>query len=72
MGLNLSKVQSYSIFPGQIVVAQGTNVNGSQFIAHNIYSDAAYALPPAPENLQQLQGEFVKSASKIDVKLVDV
>lgn len=56
VSLNLSKLQSYSIFPGQVIIAQGTNVTGSQFVAQNIYTDATYALPPAPEKLQQLQG----------------
>lgn len=57
ISLNLTKLQSYSVFPGQVVVAQGTNITGSQFVAQNIYTDATYALPPAPEKLQQLQGK---------------
>lgn len=72
--LNLTKTQTYSIFPGQVVVAQGVNIDGTQFIAQNIYADATYALPPAPETLHQLQGKLYgrNNMNKTDSWLVGV
>lgn len=64
LSLNLSKLQSYSIFPGQVVVTQGTNVTGSQFVAQSLHTDATYALPPAPEKLHQLQGQHFRFCLK--------
>lgn len=39
--LNLTKVPSYAIFPGQIVAVQGFNPNGTNFVTQKLYSDAS-------------------------------
>lgn len=41
------------------MVVRGTNITGSQFIVQNLHGDATYALPPAPNKLQQLEGKMI-------------
>lgn len=46
--LNINKLSNYSLFPGQVVVVTGNNVNSTTFIAEKIYSDAFLDLPKEP------------------------
>ena len=45
MPLDASAVTDYSLFPGQIIMAQATNPNGSKVVATKIWSDASATLP---------------------------
>lgn len=51
--LDLSNVPKYSIFPGQVVAAEGLNVNGAKLVAKEIYCDAK---PDAPPPLKLVRG----------------
>ncbi|CAG9834964.1 unnamed protein product [Diabrotica balteata] len=46
--LNLSKLSSYSLFPGQVIAAKGNNVKNLAFVAEKIYTDAHLDLPEPP------------------------
>ncbi|XP_072388601.1 DNA polymerase alpha subunit B [Diabrotica undecimpunctata] len=50
--LNLSKLSSYSLFPGQVIAAKGNNVKNLAFVAEKIYTDAHLDLlePPLVQN----------------------
>uniref|UniRef100_A0A6P7EZK2 DNA polymerase alpha subunit B n=1 Tax=Diabrotica virgifera virgifera TaxID=50390 RepID=A0A6P7EZK2_DIAVI len=46
--LNLSKLSSYSLFPGQVIAAKGNNVKNLAFVAEKIYTDAHLDSPEPP------------------------
>ncbi|XP_057655272.1 DNA polymerase alpha subunit B [Diorhabda carinulata] len=46
--LNISKLSSYSLFPGQVVAVKGNNVKNLAFVAERLYSDAVLDLPENP------------------------
>lgn len=46
--LNISKLSSYSLFPGQVVAAKGNNVKNLAFVAEHLYADAVLDLPENP------------------------
>ncbi|CAG9813400.1 unnamed protein product [Phaedon cochleariae] len=52
--LNIQKMTKYSLFPGQVAVVQGNNVNSNTFIAENIFTDAELNLPEEPVVLNDL------------------
>jgi DNA polymerase alpha subunit B len=46
--LDISQVENFSLFPGQVIVVEGDNPLGSKLSAKQIYSDASLPLPPKP------------------------
>ncbi|KAJ4447947.1 hypothetical protein ANN_09957 [Periplaneta americana] len=46
--LDVSQVESYSLFPGQVVVVEGDNPMGNRLSAKQIHCDASLPLPPKP------------------------
>lgn len=46
--MDVSQVENFSLFPGQIIVVEGENPLGSKLCAKQIYSDASLPLPPKP------------------------
>ncbi|KDR20724.1 DNA polymerase alpha subunit B isoform X2 [Zootermopsis nevadensis] len=46
--MDLSQVENFSLFPGQIIVVEGENPLGSKLCAKQIYSDASLPFPPKP------------------------
>ena len=46
--MDVSQVETYSLFPGQVVVVEGENPVGNRLKAKRIYSNATLTLPPAP------------------------
>ena len=50
--INLSKVSEYSIFPGQIIAVEGTNLTGNLLEAKNVFSSgyASHSDPPRLKN----------------------
>ena len=48
--LDLSKLEFYSLFPGQIVGVEFTNPNGSKLVVSKLYSEIP---PPAPKPVQK-------------------
>ncbi|CAG9565352.1 unnamed protein product [Danaus chrysippus] len=55
--LDLDSVQQYSLFPGQVVVVRGINPRGNKFVAQELFSDAARAVPdPASDITNTLKG----------------
>lgn len=57
--LNLSKLPSYAIFPGQIAAIEGQGVLQLQneFVVQNLLTDASLPLPNLPQELQNLPGK---------------
>jgi len=53
--LDLSKLDSFSLFPGQIVGVECTNPNGSRIQVTKLYTEPAPALAPAPAKDQDIQ-----------------
>ncbi|CAO3678092.1 unnamed protein product [Rhizopus stolonifer] len=56
--LDLSMLENYSLFPGQIVGLQGTNRNGSTFQVESIH------LPPSPEKINPAHLNFISNEGK--------
>lgn len=50
--LDISRLQKYSLFPGQVVALRGIN-SGHEFVAQSIYSDLTL---PLPESAPQISG----------------
>lgn len=46
--LDFSKINSISLFPGQIVVVHGYNPRGDIFYLHNIYAEQKLSIPKKP------------------------
>ncbi|KAI5643143.1 DNA polymerase alpha/epsilon subunit B domain-containing protein [Phthorimaea operculella] len=49
--VDIDNVKQYSLFPGQVVVARGTNPRGDRFLAQEILTDAAR---PTPDHAQDI------------------
>lgn len=47
MSLDLKNVQSYSLFPGQILAVEGTNPSGNKLIVNKMFSSGSTEAPPA-------------------------
>lgn len=54
--LNLTKLSSYAIFPGQVAAVQGNLVYGKGLVVNNLFTDVTLPLPDWPKTLQNLQG----------------
>jgi DNA polymerase alpha subunit B len=46
--MDVSQVENFSLFPGQVIVVEGENPLGSKLSAKQIYTDASLPLPPKP------------------------
>jgi hypothetical protein len=46
--MDISQVENFSLFPGQVIVVEGENPLGSRLSAKQIYTDATLPLPPNP------------------------
>lgn len=55
--LNLTKLPSYAIFPGQVAAVQGNVVYGKGLVVNSLFTDATLPLPVIPEAIQSLQGK---------------
>lgn len=75
--MDLSGVSKYSIFPGQVVAAEGFN-NGSKFVAQQIFYDASPEAPPPLKlpkgalNLVVGSGPYTQSDSMTYQPLLDL
>ncbi|KAM0687184.1 DNA-directed DNA polymerase alpha subunit pol12, partial [Conglomerata obtusa] len=50
--LNLSRLERYSLFPGQLVAITGTNINGNEIDVHNINSLSALDVNCCSQNVK--------------------
>jgi DNA polymerase alpha subunit B len=46
--MDISQVENFSLFPGQVIAVEGENPLGSKLSAKQIYTDASLPLPPKP------------------------
>lgn len=46
--MDISQVENFSLFPGQVIVVEGENPLGIKLSAKQIYADASLPLPPKP------------------------
>jgi DNA polymerase alpha subunit B len=46
--MDVSQVENFSLFPGQVIVVEGENPLGNMLSAKQIYTDASLPLPPKP------------------------
>jgi hypothetical protein len=46
--VDISQVENFSLFPGQVIVVEGGNPLGTKLSAKQIYTDASLPLPPKP------------------------
>ena len=75
--LDLSRLESFSLFPGQIVAVECTNPNGSKLLVTKLYSEAPI---PAPEPVESEQvqellvccGPFTPNESESTQPLQDI
>lgn len=76
--LDLIGVPKYSIFPGQVVAAEGFNVTGDKLVAKKIYSDSKPDVPASPKllrgplNVIIAAGPYTQSDSMIYQPLLDL
>jgi len=48
VSMDISQVENFSLFPGQVIAVEGENPLGSKLSAKQIYTDASLPLPPKP------------------------
>ncbi len=51
VSLDTSRVDAYSLFPGQIVLCEASNPSGSRLVATSLVADASPELPAKPDRL---------------------
>jgi DNA polymerase alpha subunit B len=57
--MDISQVEHFSLFPGQVIVVEGENPLGSKLFAKQIYSDASLPLPPKPSLSTEENGKQI-------------
>lgn len=56
--MDISQVENFSLFPGQVIVVEGENPLGSKLCAKKIYTDASLPLPPNPSLSTEEHGKW--------------
>jgi hypothetical protein len=63
--LDISQVDNFSLFPGQVIVVEGENPLGSKLSAKQIYTDASLPLPPKPTLSTEENGKHTCSDHRL-------